>query len=106
MTRRGWNNILVVGGTEKYQREIQDASPDGVFWRFIDGKRVKGARFYQSDKDWAHLIVIWASTPLDHKVSQPFQTCGDSRVVTAQGRGIEAMLQDILRLPPLGAPKA
>lgn len=93
---RNMSNILVVGGTETYQRELLNISPDGLSWRFIDGKRVKDSRYYRSDKKWAHLIIIWASTPLDHKVSQHFHACNDTRVVTAPGRGIEAMLQDVL----------
>ena len=96
MQSRNMSNILIVGGTEKYQRELLSISPDRLSWRFVDGKKVKDARFYQPHKAWAHLIVIWASTPLDHKVSQHFQACNDARVITAPGRGIEAMLQDVL----------
>lgn len=96
MQSRSMSNILIVGGTEKYQRELLSISPNGLSWRFIDGKRVRDARYYRSDKAWADLILIWASTPLDHKVSQHFQACNDPRVVTVPGRGIEAMLQDVL----------
>lgn len=93
---KGLRNLLLVGGTEEYWREIQSGSPATLSWRFVDGKAVKDDRYYRSHKDWADLTVIWASTPLNHKVSQKFPTAGDPRVITAPGRGIEAMVRDVL----------
>lgn len=93
---RGVGNVLLVGGTEAYWREIQSGSPATLNWRFIDGKTVKDDRYYRSHKEWADLTVIWASTPLNHKVSQKFPTTGRRGAITAPGRGVEAMIRDVL----------
>ena len=96
LQERGIGKILLVGGTQEYWQEISSSSPKALNWRFVDGKKAKDERFYRPHKDWADLIVIWASTPLNHKVSKKFPSAGDRRVVTAAGRGIEAMARDVL----------
>lgn len=93
---RGLSRVLLVGGTGEYWQQIESSSPADLEWRFIDGKKAKDYRHFRPHKCWAQLTVIWASTPLDHKVSQQFVSSPDSWVVTAPGRGIEAMVRDVL----------
>lgn len=87
----GLSRVLVVGGTENKCREIQGKSPGGVQWRFVDGKAARPDRLLRSDREWAEVIVLWASTVLDHRVSAHFPARGDDRVITVPRRGIAAL---------------
>ena len=96
LTGAGIDRILVVGGTEAKEREIRQKSPPELAWRFVDGKRVRDDRYYQPHRDWAQVIVIWQSTPLDHKVSDHFDGKGDARVITVRRRGVTAIAQELI----------
>ena len=93
----GLSRILVVGGTERKEREIRQKSPAGIEWRFIDGKVARDDRYYRPHRQWAHIIVIWQSTPLDHRVSEHFDGKGDARIITVRRRGIAALSDEIIR---------
>lgn len=93
----GRSRILVVGGTERKERELRQKSPDGVEWRFVDGKVAREDRYYQPHRDWADIIVIWQSTPLDHRVSAHFDGKGDARVITVRRRGVAALAGEVVR---------
>ena len=96
LSSAGIVRILVVGGTEAKGRELRQKSPPELDWRFIDGKRVRDDRYYQPHRDWAQVIVIWQSTPLDHKVSDHFDGKGDARVITVRRRGVTALAQELI----------
>lgn len=87
----GRSRILVVGGTENKRREIQEKSPAGIQWRFIEGNVARPDRLLRPDREWADIIVLWASTILDHRVSAHFPARGDDRVITVARRGIAAL---------------
>ncbi len=91
----GRSRILVVGGTERKEREIREKSPPCVEWRFVDGKVARDDRYYRPDRNWAEIIVIWQSTPLDHRVSAHFDGKGDRRVITVRRRSIAALAGEI-----------
>ena len=93
----GQSRILVVGGTERKERELRQKSPAGVDWRFVDGKVAREDRYYQPHRDWADIIVIWQSTPLDHRVSAHFDGKGDARVITVRRRGVAALAGEVVR---------
>ena len=93
----GRSRILVVGGTERKERELRQKSPAGVEWRFVDGKVAREDRYYQPHRDWADIIVIWQSTPLDHRVSAHFDGKGDARVITVRRRGVAALAGEVVR---------
>ena len=95
-TDAGKSRILVVGGTEKKEREIRQKSSASIEWRFIDSTKARGDRYYRSDRDWAHIIIIWQSTPVDHPVSSHFDGKGDSRVITVRRRGIGCLATEII----------
>ena len=92
----GCRNLLLVGGSPRYERELSKVAPPSLSLRFVDGKRKRDERAHQKHKAWADLIVIWGSTILDHAVSQHFVNGRDGWVITVPGRGIEAMLRDVL----------
>ena len=96
LTAAGVRRILIVGGTERKERELRQKSPPDLDWRFIDGKRAQDDRYYQPHRDWAQVIIIWQSTPLDHKVSEHFDGKGDPRVITVRRRGVIAVAQELI----------
>ena len=93
----GLSRILVVGGTERKEREIRGKSPAGIEWRFVDGKVARDDRYYRPHRQWADIIVIWQSTPLDHRVSEHFDGKGDDRIITVRRRGVAALSGEIVR---------
>ena len=94
----GSRRILILGGTPKVHREIERKSRGlSVEWRFIDGTKAKDDRYYRPHRDWANIIVIWSSTPLDHRVSRHFTGWSDDRVITAERRGISSFCQSVIR---------
>jgi hypothetical protein len=50
------------------------------------------------DCAWADLLVIWAPTPLPHKVSTLYraEVCGVGHRVTVHRRGIEALAAEVV----------
>ncbi len=90
------SRVLVVGGTDAKRREILEASPPGIEWRFVDGNTARHERYYRSDRNWAEVIVLWGSTPLGHKVSSHFDGKGDRRTITVRRRGISALADGIV----------
>ena len=91
----GMGRVLVVGGTEAQAREIRQNTPDSVEWRFVTTQTSRDARYYRGDRDWADVIVIWASTPLPHKVSRHFEGKGDSRRISVTRRGVAALADEV-----------
>lgn len=87
-------NLLVVGGTPAHHNELR---------RLLEGSCVElrcvdGAARSPSQKEawsllrWADVTVIWASTPLPHKVSGLFTSESIGRPpLTVARRGIEAL---------------
>ena len=51
----------------------------------------------ENDCAWADLLVIWAPTPLPHKVSGLYRSdvCFVPRRVTVHRRGIEALATEV-----------
>ena len=91
----GVSRVLVVGGTEAQAREIRDNSPGSVEWRFVTTQTSRDARYFRGDRDWADVIVVWASTPLPHKVSRHFESKGDGRRVSVTRRGVAALADEV-----------
>ena len=89
--------ILVVGGTEKKRREINEKCPSDIEWRFIEGTKARDDRYYRDHRDWADVIVIWQSTPLGHRVSAHFTASDDDRVIIVPRRGLDCLASEIIR---------
>ena len=91
----GVSRVLVVGGTDNKRRELEDKKPPGVEWRLVDGTKSRKERHARPDLDWAQVVVIWASTELDHKVSSHYDLKGDPRVITVRARGISRLANEV-----------
>ena len=65
------NRLLILGGTPSLHAELDGLlGPLGITLRCIDG--ATGAHSKTDalpNLNWAQVLVIWASTPLPHKVS-------------------------------------
>lgn len=84
--------LLVIGGSPNARRTLRDAvagSPVSV--SFVEGDRPTGTKRARELADAADVVVIWANTQLDHKVSQPFATAAPAKTFTCARRGVAAL---------------
>jgi hypothetical protein len=96
----GVRRVLIVGGRPpmwtEMERTLRAASLE---LRFVDGtsKLPSGADALR-DCAWADLLVVWAPTPLPHKVSGLYrpEVCGVARRVVVHRRGIEALAMEVV----------
>jgi len=94
LARRGLQRLLVVGGTQEAYRTLRDALPREVDLRWVDGTRAPDPESARALLRWADLVVIWASTPLPHKVSALYlRKWGCLRVAR---RGVGSLAQAVL----------
>jgi len=96
----GVRRMLVVGGRPPMWSEMdRTLSGSGLQMRHVDGtsKLPSGADALR-DCAWAELLVIWAPTPLPHKVSDLYRAdvCGVARRVVVHRRGIEALAMEVV----------
>ncbi len=98
MRRAGASKLLVVGGTGRQHRELSALlGPAGIEVRGIDGAaRTPTQKEAWGDQRWADVVVVWASTPLPHKVSELYtrEPLGRAPLTVAR-RGIEALCQEL-----------
>lgn len=94
--------VVIVGGTPHQWKEARErfaAAPE-VEVRYVDGTNAShSAKDALANKRWAQLIVVWASTPLKHAVSNHYKDDmpDDVRVVTVNPRGFEAVCAEIVK---------
>lgn len=88
------SRVLVVGGTPRQHDALSGlATGEGLEIRFVSGTdKEPNQRDALSDCAWADLVVVWAPTPLSHKVSNLYaaDVC-DADHVEVHRRGIEAL---------------
>jgi hypothetical protein len=91
--------VLVVGGRPPMYAEIDGILGRDLELRFIDGtSNLPNGTDALRDCAWADLLVIWAPTPLPHKVSSLYRAdvCGVAHRVTVHRRGIEALAAEVV----------
>ena len=67
--RAGWQRLCIVGGSPNSRTEIQRSLPPTLTARLVDGTGARSLKEARDDLEWAHHVVIWAGTLLDHRVS-------------------------------------
>lgn len=98
-TAAGIRRILVVGGRPPMYAEIEAIVGRAFELRFVDGtSNLPNGSDALRDCAWADLLVIWAPTPLPHKVSGLYraEVCGVAHRVTVHRRGIEALAATVV----------
>lgn len=98
-TEAGVRRVLVVGGRPPMYAEMERTIGRDLDLRFVDGtSNLPNGTDALRDCAWADLLVIWAPTPLPHKVSRLYRTdvCGVAHRVTVHRRGIEALAAEVV----------
>lgn len=100
MSRVAASRLLVVGGTPANHRALKRLLEDAdIELRCIDGAvHAPTQKEAWGDLQWADITVIWASTPLPHKVSNLYtaERLGRPPLTVAQ-RGIGALCREVRR---------
>ena len=95
----GVRRVLVVGGMPPMYAELERTLGRDLQLRFVDGtNNLPNGADALRDCAWADLLVIWAPTPLPHKVSTLYRAdvCGVAHRVTVHRRGIEALAAEVI----------
>ena len=95
----GVRRVLVVGGRPPMYAEMGEVLGRDLDLRFVDGTdNLPNGADALRDCAWADLLVIWAPTPLPHKVSGLYraEVCGVGHRVTVHRRGIEALAAEVV----------
>ena len=95
----GIRRILVIGGRPPMYAEIEAIVGRAFELRFVDGTgNLPNGADALRDCAWADLLVIWAPTPLPHKVSSLYrpEVCDVAHRVTVHRRGIEALAATVV----------
>jgi len=94
----GVGRVLVIGGTPRLHGALSALTDaDGPDLRFVSGtEKEPNQRDALIDCAWADLVVVWAPTPLPHKVSRLYaaDVC-DADHVEVHRRGIEALAHTV-----------
>jgi hypothetical protein len=97
--RAGVRRVLVVGGRPPMYAELERTLGRDLQLRFVDGtSNLPNGTDALRDCAWADLLVIWAPTPLPHKVSTLYraEVCGVGHRVTVHRRGLEALAAEVV----------
>jgi hypothetical protein len=95
----GVRRVLVVGGRPPMYAELERTLGRDLELRFVDGtSNLPNGADALRDCAWADLLVIWAPTPLPHKVSTLYRAdvCGVGHRVTVHRRGIGALAAEVV----------
>lgn len=94
----GVRRVLVVGGRPPAYVELQRTLTE-LELRFVDGtSNLPNGTDALRDCAWADLLVVWAPTPLPHKVSTLYRSdvCHVAHRVTVHRRGLEALAGEVV----------
>lgn len=99
IARAGVSRLLLLGGTPPQHTALRDLLAEtALSLRTVDGMgRAHSATEAARQLEWAQLMVIWASTPLHHKISTAYtsQAPPDLPVITVARRGLESLCRGI-----------
>ncbi|RRR71757.1 MAG: hypothetical protein EI684_11080 [Candidatus Viridilinea halotolerans] len=104
LDKAGLHHLLILGGTPPQHttlRELLEGTPLSI--RAVNGSgRAHSANEAAQQLAWADMMVIWASTPLHHKISVPYTSQAPSamRVITVPRRGVESLCRGVIEALP------
>ena len=94
MSGAGLSRAVVVGGTNPKWARIRQITPRSVEWRFVNGLGNSNQRDAASDLKWGDVILIWAGTPAQHRVTNLYS---GPRTITVPTTGIAALAREAAR---------
>lgn len=89
---RGWQRLCVVGGSPKAREGLERLVAGRLKLRLVDGTRARTDKRARADLAGSHCVVLWASTQLDHKVSEHY---AGPRVITVAHRGVAELAKEV-----------
>ena len=96
----GVRRVLVVGGRPPMWNEMdRTLAGSDLDLRYVDGtSKLPSGSDALRDCAWAQLLIVWAPTPLPHKVSDLYRAdvCTVPRRVVVHRRGIEALAMEVV----------
>ncbi|NTU85392.1 MAG: hypothetical protein HGA45_39575 [Chloroflexales bacterium] len=99
LERGGITRLIILGGTPPQHTTLRDLfAGDQVELRLIDGStRAHSAAEAALQLAWAQLLIVWAATPLHHKVSVAYTSNAPPslRLITIARRGVESLCRGI-----------
>lgn len=90
--RRRVRRLLIVGGSPSTAVELRELLP-GLEVRVVEGTSRPDESRALADRGWSDVVVIWATTILDHKLSTLYTKNGPS--LTVARRGVEALCDEL-----------
>jgi hypothetical protein len=107
--RHGVRRVAVVGGAPGIHKVLSDLWPKGMELRIVSGTARHTLPQARTNIAWADVVVVWAATELDHKVSTLYTKARSGKVIVAPRRGIEALagaiVEHLAREAAAGAPR-
>ena len=94
MKGAGLSRAVVVGGTNPKWARIRQIAPRSVEWRFVNGLGNANQRDAASDLKWGDVILIWAGTPAQHRVTNLY---AGPRTITVPTTGIASLAREATR---------
>lgn len=88
----GTLRVVVLGGSPQSRKELVSLRVGGLEIRAIDGTARRTIDAARADCRWADVVVIWASTQLDHRVSTLYSNVANGRLLLVTRRGVAALL--------------
>lgn len=96
----GWSRLVVVGGTPVGRESFEELVGDRVGLRLVDALGKHTVKDAEPNLRWADRVVLWATTPLPHKVSNLYR---GRHVITSARRGVAELAADIEKSARLAA---
>ncbi len=93
----GVARVVIVGGSPNYRKQLQalhQPHRERLALELRGGKSKRSERRVRGSARSADLVVIWASTIIDHATSNAYQAAG-ARTLTVPHRGIATMLKAV-----------
>lgn len=98
MRRAHRRKLVVVGGSPGVHEALRRLWPADLELRIIDGTERHTSAEARGHLAWADAVVVWASSELDHKVSEHYTNAPEPqrhKVTIVPRRGIEALADGI-----------
>ena len=92
MEATGRRRLLVVGGAPGTQQTLMSLLPSTCSVRFVSRDESHSAKSAGENRQWADIVVIWASTPIGHKTTNHYK---GSDTITVARRGVSALASDV-----------